>query len=140
MGFEGVTSVLLAERTIVGMPVAGPAVPLRKTLGAAGWIVTLRPWLMPPGVRSTMVASPAALNGSCALICEPETNIIGIGVPFTDRHESANSVGRGSALALSLIAANSVPNRLTSPPGATGCVKSAALTILVSCGGATAAS
>src|SRR5437879_5544464 len=100
MGFEAVTSVLLAERTIVGMPVSGPAVPLRKTLGAACWIVTLRPWLMPPGVRSTRVASPEALNGNCALICEPETYIIGIGVPFTDRHESASSVGRGSALAL----------------------------------------
>src|SRR5579859_2263701 len=100
MGFESVTSVLLAVRTIVGMPVCGPAVPLRKTLGAVGWIVTLSPWLIPPGVRSTIVAFPEALKGSCALICEPETNIIGIGVPFTVRHESPSSVGRGTALAL----------------------------------------
>src|SRR6476661_8738396 len=100
MGFEGVTSVLLAKRTTVGIPVAGPAVPLRNTLGAFGWIVTLRPWLIPPGVRNTSVAFPDALNGNCALICEPETYIIGIGVPFTDRQESASSVGRGTALAL----------------------------------------
>src|SRR5882672_6732824 len=85
---------------------------------------------MPPGVRSTTVASPEAANGNCALICEPDTYIIGIGVPFTVRHESASSVGRGSALALWLIVDNCVPNKLTSPPGATGLVKSAALTIL----------
>src|SRR5437762_10522613 len=100
MGFEAVTSVLLAERTTVGIPVVGPAVPLRKTLGAFGWMVTFRPWLIPPGVRSTRVAFPEALNGNCALICEPETYIIGIGAPFTERHESASNVGRGSALAL----------------------------------------
>ena len=95
---------------------------------------------MPPGVRSTTVEFPEALNGSCALICEPETYIIGIGVPFTVKQESASNVGSGRALALWLTADNCVPNKLTSPPGATGFVKSAALTTLFSCGGATAAS
>ena len=58
---------------------------LRKTLGAAGRIVTLKASLTPPGVRNTSCVFPSIANGSCALIWRGETNITGTGWPFTVR-------------------------------------------------------
>ena len=136
---ESVTSVSLAARTIAGMPVTGPAAPEWKTLGAALRIVTYSASLVPPGVRSTMLAVPLIWYGNCALICEGETKIMGSTTPFAVRQESPSTVGRGTSMVARVSGLRWLPNRLTSPPGATGSVKSAALTRRSSTGGASEA-
>ena len=67
-GFEGVTTNPFELRTTVAMPVSGPATLLRKTLGAAGRMVTLKASLTPPGVRNSNWVFPSIAKGSCALI------------------------------------------------------------------------
>src|SRR3712207_116936 len=88
IGFDGVTTWLLVERTTAAMLVWGPATPFRKTLGAAGVIVTLKLSLTPPGVLNCSVVLPSTENGSWALICRGDTYITGTGTPFTVRQLS----------------------------------------------------
>src|SRR5258708_27425817 len=57
-GLVGVTNSPLSARVTVARPVAGPATPLRKTLGAAGRMEKLKLSLIPPGVRRVIWALP----------------------------------------------------------------------------------
>src|SRR5262249_29200787 len=97
-GLVGVTSSPLSARGIVANPVVGPAVPVRKMLGAAGKMEKLKLSLTPPGVRRVMVALPSTLNGSWPLIWVLLTNNTGMGMPLIVRQESASAVGRGISL------------------------------------------
>ncbi len=57
----------LSARVMVARPLAVPALPVRKMLGAAGRIEKLKLSLMPPGVRNVMLALPSTLKGSLAV-------------------------------------------------------------------------
>src|SRR5579885_137758 len=98
MGFDPVTNCQLAARITVAMPVSGPAVPLRNTLGAAGRMVRWKLSLTPPGVRNNRVASPSTLKGSWALTWLGDKNSIGESTPFTVRQDSPRAVGKGTSL------------------------------------------
>src|SRR5262249_25443820 len=87
--------------------------------------------LTPPGVRRTICELPSILNGSCALIWVEETSSSGIATPFTVRQASPSAVGIGISLVARLVKLRFEPITLISPPGATGLVWSAALTILL---------
>ena len=63
-GLVGVISSPLSARVMVASPVCGPAAPVRKMLGAAGWMEKLKLSLMPPGVRSVMLALHQSLVGA----------------------------------------------------------------------------
>src|SRR5436309_7970948 len=98
MGFDTVTSSLLAARTIAGVPCNGPGVPERKTLGAVGRMEMRIASLAPPGVRSTTSALPVIWKGNCALIWVGETNVTCVMTPLTVRQESARTVGNGTSV------------------------------------------
>src|SRR3712207_3540963 len=102
------------------MPVSGPAVLLRNTLGAAGRIVMLNESLTPPGVRKTSCVLPSIANGSWALICRGDTYITGIGCPLTVRQLSPRTVGNGLVREAWLTGLSPLPYRLINPPEATG--------------------
>jgi len=97
IGFDPVTICPFPARTTMANPVSGPAVPLRKTLGAAGWMVRLKLSLTPAGVRSTMAPLPSTLNGSCAFTCVGDTSSMGRATPFTVRQDSPSAVGSGTS-------------------------------------------
>src|ERR1700693_855719 len=116
MGFESETSALLAARNTLAAPDA------RNTLGAVGRMVKFMLSLTPPGVRRTICELPSMLNGSCALIWEPETSSSGMAMPFTVRQDSPSAVDIGVWLVAILVGLKLEPMTLISPPGATGLV------------------
>ncbi len=108
-GLVGVINWPLSARVMVARPVSGPAVPVRKMLGAPGRMEKLKLSLMPPGVRSVICALPSTLNGSCPLICWLLTNSTGTGTPFTVRQLSPSAVGSGISLVARLTGAICCP-------------------------------
>ncbi len=77
---------------------------------------------MPPAVRNDICELPSILNGSCALICVPDTNSSGMATPFTVRQDSPSAVGIGTWLVATFVGLRPEPITLISPPGATGLV------------------
>src|SRR5579862_6375699 len=110
----------LLARTTVAIPVSGPAVPLRKTLGAVSRTLMFKLLLIPPGERNTSVASPSASKGSWALICDGDTRNKGTGSPLTVRHAPPSRVGIGIALATAVTVLSWLPKTEIKPPDATG--------------------
>src|SRR5579862_1848922 len=127
-GLDAVTRPPSDCRRTIGILLTGPAVPFRKMLGAVGRTTILSASLTPPGVRRTTSEFPLAWNGNCALIWVGETNCKGVTTPFTVRHESARTVGNGLSVLDRVRGLNWLPKIVTSPPGATGLVKSPELT------------
>src|SRR5262245_8878985 len=109
MGLESVTSSLLAERTIVAIPVSVPAVPERKTPGAPGTTRNLYVSLDPPGVRRIRLALPAAFHGTWALIRLVEAKITGARLPFTARQDSDSASASAGSVAIPAVGLSCEP-------------------------------
>src|SRR5690349_7698444 len=118
MGFAVVTGLLFLARITRGIPVCGPATPLRKTRGAVGRTVKFKFLLVPPGVCSTVIALPSTSNGSCALIWRGDANRMGTGIPFIVRQDSPRAAGPGTSLAAMFTGLNWLPHTVARPPGA----------------------
>jgi hypothetical protein len=73
---------------------------------------------------------PERVSGNCALIWLGEANSIGIAALFTVRQDSPRAVGSRISEVTMLIALKLAPNTEIREPGATGEIRSAALTTL----------